>query len=179
MQGCQNFSDGQGDPAHDDGGFFFSPVDPARNKAGEGGVDRLGRVRFHSYGSATADGLRALMRCGLDASSPRVTAARAWLERHFSAITNPGTFGPLRDLEREGTFFYYAWSISHALRAMPAGSIRGESSWAVAITRELLRLQRPDGTWSSRFTAAKEDDPLVATPLAAGALGNCRDRLPR
>ena len=34
--------------------------------------------------------------------------------------------------------------------------------------------QRRDGTWVNRYTASKEDDPLVATCFAAGAIANCR-----
>ncbi len=67
VERCQNFAGG-------DGGFLFSPTDPVRNKAGAtvGG-------RFHSYGSATADGLRALLRCGVPIDHPRVVAVRGWL----------------------------------------------------------------------------------------------------
>ena len=56
---CQNFADDRraADPAFDDGGFFFTPTDPVRNKAGVAGTDRRGREPYHSYGSATADGL--------------------------------------------------------------------------------------------------------------------------
>jgi Prenyltransferase and squalene oxidase repeat len=172
---CQNF-DGD-DPEFDDGGFFFSPTDPARNKAGEAGTDRRGRVRYRSYGSATADGLRALLRCGVPPDDPRVAAARSWLERHFSPDENPGAFPPSRESDRGSTYYYYAWSLAHALRAlggrMESGPGRG-TVWAEQLARELVRRQRPDGTWSNRFTASKEDDPLVATPLALGALGLCR-----
>jgi hypothetical protein len=40
----------------------------------------------------------------------------------------------------------------------------------VPLAEELLRRQRPNGTWVNRYTDAKEDDPLVATPWAAAAL---------
>ena len=175
---CQNFAGDQAaDPAFDDGGFFFTPTDPVRNKAGVAGMDRRGRQRYYSYGSATADGLRALLRCGLPPAHPRVVAARGWLERHFSATHNPGTFAPARASERDATYFYYAWSLAHAFRALGGRMERGEGSgtaWAELLARELIRRQRNDGTWSNRFTASKEDDPLVATPLALGALGLCR-----
>jgi squalene-hopene/tetraprenyl-beta-curcumene cyclase len=176
---CQNLSDESrnDDPAFDDGGFFFTPTDPVRNKAGVAGTDRRGRVRYHSYGSATADGLRALLRCGLSPEHPRVAAARRWLERHFSATQNPGDFAPARASERDATYYYYAWSLAHAFRALGGRMREGpgrETAWAELLARELIRRQRPDGTWSNRFTASKEDDPLVATPLALGALGLCR-----
>ena len=58
---CQNFSDdpAAADPKFDDGGFYFIPGDAAQNKAGAAGTDRFGHARFHSYGTMTADGLRA------------------------------------------------------------------------------------------------------------------------
>ena len=88
---CQNFSDdpAAADPKFDDGGFFFIPGDAAQNKAGAAGADRFGRARFHSYGTMTADGLRALLRCGLAEDHPRVVAARNWLTQNFSAAHNP------------------------------------------------------------------------------------------
>jgi squalene-hopene/tetraprenyl-beta-curcumene cyclase len=182
LQRCQNLpEDGQeANPAFDDGGFFFSPTDPVRNKAGVAGKDRSGQTRYHSYGSTTADGLRALLRCGLAADHPRVVAARAWLEHHFSASTNPGVFEPIREDERDATYYYYAWSVAHAFQALDLRKLRAggrEIDWAEALSKELLRRQRTDGTWTNRFTAAKEDDPLVATAFAVAALGISRARM--
>ena len=179
IEKCQNLvlGDVEGDPQYDDGGFFFSTTDPVRNKAGAAGTDRQGRLRYHSYGSATTDGLRALLRCGLPKDHPRVVAARRWLEAHFSASSHPGTFESAREGDREATYFYYAWSVAHAFRALGIAEIRVDGRrvvWAESLARELIGRQRPDGTWTNRFTASKEDDPLVATSFAAGALGICR-----
>ncbi len=184
VERCQNVAadDRAADPQYDDGGFFFTTTDPVRNKAGVAGKDRHGRTRYHSYGSATADGLRALMRCGLDKDHPRVVAARTWIERHFSASSNPGTFEPAREGDRDATYFYYAWSVAHAFRSLGVAESRSDgrtTTWAEALAAELIRRQRDDGTWSNRFTASKEDDPLVATPFAAGALAICRTFLVR
>jgi squalene-hopene/tetraprenyl-beta-curcumene cyclase len=171
IQRCQNV----------DGGFFLTPTDPVRNKAGTSGLDPSGRPRYRSYGSATADGLRALLRGGLAPDHPRVVAAQSWLEHHFSATTNPGTFDPIRADDREATYFYYAWSLSHAFRTLGVREISADGrtmAWPEALSRELLRRQRPDGTWANRYTASKEDDPLVATSFAVAALGNCRMMMP-
>jgi squalene-hopene/tetraprenyl-beta-curcumene cyclase len=179
IERCQNLAGAyqEGDPRFDDGGFFFSTTDPVRNKAGAAGTDRRGRLRYHSYGSATADGLRALLRCGLPRDHPRVVAARRWLEAHFSATSHPGTFEPARDGDRDATYFYYAWSFAHAFRALGIAEIESDDrriAWTDVLSRELIRRQRDDGTWINRYTASKEDDPLVATSFAAGALGICR-----
>ncbi len=176
---CQNFADspGQRDPAFDDGGFFFSPSDAARNKPGSAGLDRFGRERYFSYGSMTCDGLRALIRSGLPADHPRVAAALGWLGRHFDAAHNPGTFARDREALRDSYYFYYCWSFAHAMQALGLRTIEtpsGRVEWAGEFAEELLRRQRPDGSWVNGFSDAKEDDPLVATPLALAALMICR-----
>ena len=179
---CQNFSDdpAAADPRFDDGGFFFTPGDPVKNKAGRAGEDRHARTRYHSYGSMTANGLRALLQCGLPADHPRVAAARRGLERNFSAKTHPGTFAPEREVFRESYYYYYTWSVAHAFLHLGARVIEtkdGKVDWAAALAEELIRRQRPDGSWDNRYTDAKEDDPLVATPAAAAALAICRRAL--
>jgi hypothetical protein len=184
VQRCQNvaMSEEYRDPQYDDGGFFFSQTDPVRNKAGVAGTDRHGRLRYHSYGSTTADGLRALLRCGVSQDHPRVRAARAWLEARFSATFHPGTFERARESDRDATYYYYAWSVAHAFRSLGMKEIHSQGrsvAWADALSRELIRRQRGDGTWANRFTASKENDPLVATSFAAGALGICRTFLAR
>lgn len=176
---CQNFSDNpaKGDPYYDDGGFFFIPSDPTQNKAGIAGTDKRGRRRFHSYGSMTADGLRALIRCGVPLTAPRVVAARRWLEVNFTVDQNPGTFAPDREILRNSTYFYYCWSLAHAFLALgtdEAMTDKGSVRWADVLADALIRRQRPDGTWRSVYTDAKEDDPLVSTPWAASALAICR-----
>lgn len=181
---CQNFSDDPAvaDPAYDDGGFFFLPAerDDVQNKAGAAGRDRRGRLRFRSYGTMTADGLRALVRCGLPLDHPRVAAARKWLELNFSAQENPGAFPPQHRELRNATYYYWAWAAVHALQIFQSREIetsRGKTDWAAAFARELLARRRSDGAWVNRATDAKEDDPLVASPWAAAALAVCRAAL--
>src|SRR5262249_40169841 len=102
IQRCQNYEDDpeRRQPELDDGGFFFIYDDPVRNKAGVAGKDKAGRERYHSYGSTTADGLRALRLCGRPADDPRVRAARAWLESYFRADSHPGQYAPDREENR-------------------------------------------------------------------------------
>ncbi len=152
VERCQNF------PEPGDGGFFFSPSEPGRNKAGD----------FTSYGSMTADGLRALLRCGLPLNDARVEAARAWLVRNFDATRNPGDFAPDREVLRDGYYFYWVWSASHAFMHLPRELC--PPNWDEAIQRELLSRQREDGSWSNRFTDGREDDPIIATSFAAASL---------
>lgn len=179
---CQNFSEdpARADPAYDDGGFHFIPQDAARNKAGVAGTDRHGRTRFHSYGAATADGLRLLLHAGLPPEHPRVQAARRWLERHFEPRHNPGTFQPDREEIRDATYFYYCWSVAHAFLHLNVRRIEtrdGPVNWADSLARALIDTQKQDGSWTNVYRDTKEDDPLIATPHAVAALVICRSMI--
>lgn len=178
VERCQNFPEDA--TAFDDGGFFFTPNDAAWNKAGAAGIDGRGRQRFHSYGAPTADGLRALLDCGLPLTYPRVMAARHWLESHFNPAKVSGSFEPDREPLRNASYYYYAASVSQALLrtgVRTAAKPGGLADWSEALASELLRRQRADGSWVNRDVDAKEDDPLVATPAAMMALQACRMQL--
>src|SRR5262249_9878129 len=140
---------------------------------GVAGTDRRGRERFASYGSTTADGLRALLACGLPRDGARVTAARHWLARHFSAAAHPGRVGPGRRGVQGPASFYSGWSAATPLAAAGVG----DAPWAEAVAEELVRRQQPDGSWVNDAVEVREDDAIVATALAAGALSICRSRL--
>ncbi|MBS2039286.1 hypothetical protein JST97_30155 [bacterium] len=158
LERCQNFGEGK------DGGFFFSPTHRKQNKAGE----------FHSYGSTTADGLRALLAAGAKLDDPRVKAARKWLLTHFSAEMNPGDFPKERRRWCDGLLYYWGWSASQALRkSTPPGDPRGPL-WAIELADSVLRRQKSDGTWSNKEALLLEDDPLVATFMAIGTLALCK-----
>ncbi|HLW65105.1 MAG TPA: prenyltransferase/squalene oxidase repeat-containing protein [Gemmataceae bacterium] len=175
---CQNWNDdaNKRDEKLDDGGFFFIYDDLARNKAGGSENDRGGRQRFNSYGSTTADGLRCLVLCGEKDSSSRVQAARTWLRNNFEANTHPGHYDPKRELDREGTYYYYAASMTRA----PLEQFLIENGkklvrmWIEALGDALLERQRADGSWANPAHAYREDEPLVATPFAMHALAEAR-----
>lgn len=182
VQRCQNYTVDSKvrDPAFEDGGFFFIYADSVRNKAGVAGIDRAGRERYVSYGSVTADGVRALLACGLPVADDRVVAARSWLEKNFSAASHPGRYPNERLSDRPALYFYYCCSVAQALRALdvqdleqPAGKVR----WAEALAEEILKRQRADGSWVNSAKAVREDEPVLATSLAAMALAVCRERL--
>lgn len=182
VERCQNFTDDEAgwDARFDDGGFFFLIEDPFRNKAGEAGTVAQGRVRYRSYGSTTADGLRALLLCGVPNDHPRVDQAVAWLGKHFSAHEHPGEYAAERAHVRQAIYYYYAAAVADALaRATEAGycSVALPSRWAETLAAELVNRQRRDGSWANPIVDTREDDPLVATPLAMRALTICQRRL--
>jgi hypothetical protein len=106
-----------------------------------------------------------------------VVAAAAWLEQRFDPAHNPGDFPPVSEVRRESSYYYWAWTAAHALRALDRPVLhtaRGDVRWAEALAAELVARQGEDGAWRSRFTEMREDDPVVATSFAMAALAVCR-----
>jgi hypothetical protein len=169
LERCQNFSTADQASPLDDGGFFFIPNDPVRNKAGIARKDGGGRTRYASYGSATADGIRALKACGVPESDPRLQAARRWLEGSFRANSHPGAYAVDREVNREAVYYYYAFSVSRALRNEGDDRRRREE-----LAEALIDRQGAEGSWVNSVVAVREDDPLVATTFAVLALRACR-----
>ena len=180
VRNCQNYAgfDGPGDvgPSDADGGFHFIYDDPVRNKAGmiagpPGGPPPA--PRFHSYGSTTADGFRALALCGLADGDTRRDVAHDWLLKHFRADTHPGTYAKTLEPNREAVFYYYAASVAKAFHdhnlKLPDGR-----DWAAELAAELKKRQRDDGSWSNPVELVRENEPLVATANAVTALAKCK-----
>ena len=129
-----------------DGGFSFSPVTPALNKAGrtaEGVV---------SYGTTTADGVLALRASGVPDSDDRIIRAIAWLDRNHQSDRVPGF--------DEGESPQASWS----------AGLRFYYAAAIARARPQLRVRLPeqadDGSFRNGNGCVKEDDPLIATTFA-------------
>jgi hypothetical protein len=148
-----------------DGGFFFSPDNADGNKAGP--ADGGG---FRSYGSMTADGVRALVRLGVGAGDPAVVAGARWLAVHFDPAENPGDFVRINEIRRASSYYYWAWSAAHARTHVAPG----DKAWAEALARELLRRQARDGSWQNSASEMREDDPVIATAYAVAALALCK-----
>ncbi|MEW5849039.1 MAG: prenyltransferase/squalene oxidase repeat-containing protein [Myxococcota bacterium] len=157
---------------NEDGGFFLTPTNPIQNKAAS---DASGRPR--SYASATADGVRLMLKLGLPITDPKVQAARAWLLRHVHGAGQHGDFPPEREFSREGSYFYTSWTVAHALMFLGVTHLttpQGAQRWADVFARELMARQQPDGSFRNAATDLREDDPLVATSLALATLALAR-----
>ena len=129
-----------------DGGFFFSPVTPALNKAGQSAEG------FVSYGTTTADGVLALRASGVPDSDDRIARGIAWLDRNHQSDGVPG-FDEGESPQaswRAGLRFYYAAAIA---RVRPQQRVR-------------LPEQADDGSFRNANGRVKEDDPLIATTFA-------------
>lgn len=154
----------------DDGGFFLTPTNPVANKAGA--IEGAG---FRGYGSATADATRVLLRLGTPRADPLLAGAERWLLSHVDGAHQSGTFPPAQEFAREGSRFYSAWSQAHALTVLGQKDVgTPPRPWPTLFAEELLAAQRPDGSFVNAATDLREDDPLVATPLAAATLALAR-----
>ena len=170
VESCQNVGLGTSDMSLD-GGFFASPTEAVLNKAGMPDM-HAPLAPFASYGSATADGIRALLLSSASRDSPRIIAAKRWFTRHFEADHHGGLFHPSRMALRDGYYYYYAWSTAHAMVRL--GITAKEINWHTPLAKVLVAKQRPDGSWSNTVTDGREDEPLLATCYALAALANCR-----
>jgi disulfide oxidoreductase YuzD len=68
-------------------------------------------------------------------------------------------------------YFYYCRSLAAALNACgEAAALPSEQNWRNELLEELLKRQRPNGSWQNEAVDVRENDPLVATSLAVIAL---------
>ena len=175
---CQNFLPRNADETVvPDGGFHFIYDDPVRNKAGLF-QERPGGMKpqeFYSYGSATADGLLALELCKMSDErfdDNRRLAAKKWLAQNFRADSHPGKYVKAHEPNREAVYYYFAASVSKAMREHDIKPING-TDWAAALATELTKRQRAGGSWANPVELVRENELLVATSNAVTALAHC------
>jgi squalene-hopene/tetraprenyl-beta-curcumene cyclase len=148
-----------------DGGFYYTPAAGGESFAGktpEGGL--------RSYGSMTYAGLKSMLYAGVGPNDPRVKAAHKWISAHFDVTSNPG-------LGKAGLYYYYHL-FAKALDALGEKEITDSSGvkhdWRKELRIELLRRQRPDGSWVNEETKWLEGDPSLVTAYALMSLAYCR-----
>lgn len=172
LQRCQHLEEKDGvgndkaewrsnDPDHQ-GGAIYSTVETRgrsekiRNEKGE-------EVEiFIPYGSMTYTLLKSYIFCELDKSDRRVKAAMDWLSRNFTVQENPG-------LGAEGLYYYYM-SMAKALSVaqvdwitLPDGK---KVDWRYEMMKQLVNLQKGDGSWINDKGRWQENDPVLVTSYA-------------
>jgi hypothetical protein len=150
-----------------DGGFMFTPDVKSSNNKAEW-TDQAHR-QPRSYGTATCDGLRCLSYAGFKQDDPRVTAAVRWIVDHQDVDAVPGfqDLPPENDWQNGLRFYYYA-TLAKSLDYLPADAAKQRRQ---SLQAQLQSLQRNDGRWQNDSARMREDDPLIATPLAVLVLG--------
>ena len=144
------------------GGFMYHP---GKSFAGEVKMPN-GQAGYRSYGSMTYAGLLCYFYAGVDQKAPEVQGALEWARRHFTVEENPG-------MDDQGLYYYYHL-MARALAAYNVDKIKTADGktvdWREALSRKLLALQKPDGSWVNAEGRWMEDNPVLCTAYALMAL---------
>jgi squalene-hopene/tetraprenyl-beta-curcumene cyclase len=148
-----------------DGGFYYTPAAGGESMAGKtpgGGL--------RSYGSMTYAGLKSMIYAGVGRDDPRVQAAVRWIQQHYELSSNPG-MGP------SGLYYYYhlfAKALDAAGFKELVDGAGKKHDWRRDLVGELLRRQRPDGSWLNEDPRWLEGEPSLVTGYVLLALSYCR-----
>ena len=148
-----------------DGGFYYT--------AASGGVSQAGNLPdggLRSYGSMTYAGLKSMIYAGVGPDDPRVIAAVKWLQSHYDVTSNPG-------MGSSGLYYYYH-TFAKALDTLGKPEFIDEKGikhdWRRDLMGELIRRQRPDGSWVNEDNRWMESDPNLVTGYALLTLDYCK-----
>jgi len=148
-----------------DGGFYYTCAAGGESKAGQtpnGGL--------RSYGSMTYAGLKSMIYAGVGPDDPRVKAAVEWIRKHYDLESNPGM--------GDAGLYYYYHTFAKALDAMGVDKVEDRDGtshdWRRELRQELLKRQRPDGSWINDNSRWLEGEPSLVTGYALLALSYCR-----
>ncbi len=118
----------------------------------------------------TYAGLKSMIYAGVDPDDPRAKAALKWISKHYGLESNPG-------LGDNGLYYYYH-VFAKALAATGQDSIVDENGvahdWRRDLRAELIRRQRPNGSWLNDNVRWLEGEPSLVTGYALLALSYCR-----
>jgi squalene-hopene/tetraprenyl-beta-curcumene cyclase len=152
-------------PKNPDGGFYYTCAAGGSSMAGT-----IPNGGLRSYGSMTYAGLKSMIYAGLGRDDPRVKAALKWIQKFYGLDSNPG-------LGNAGLYYYYH-TFAKALDATGLSVVEDaqgvKHDWRRELRAELIRRQRPDGSWINDADRWMEADPNLVTGYALLALSYCR-----
>ncbi len=148
-----------------DGGFYYTAAAGGESQAGktpDGGL--------RSYASMTYAGLKSMIYAGVKSDDPRVQAAMKWIRQHYDLASNPG-------MGTSGLYYYY-----HVFaKALDAAGVKEivdaegkPHDWRRDLVAELVKRQRPDGSWLNEDSRWLEGEPSLVTAYSLLALSYCK-----
>jgi squalene-hopene/tetraprenyl-beta-curcumene cyclase len=168
---CQNLKSEFNDQAWadkvNDGGFIYTAANGGSSFAGKEANGGL-----HSYAGMTYAGLKSMIYAGLTADDPRVKAALAYVEKHYTLDENPG-------MGQAGLYYYYH-TFAKALNLLDRPTLTDASGqshdWRADLTAALAKRQNRDGSWVNPADRFLEGDPNLVTAYGLLALAYARPK---
>lgn len=153
------------------GGLKYTPIEGGDQKKSIALPD--GKKAAPSSGSMTYNGLLSFIYAGVHKDDARVKAAYDWIRRRYSLEENPGLRSEKPGSGKQGLFYYYH-SFAKALDAYGEAALQtadgAQRRWAQDLAVELVKLQRPDGSWVNENDRWMEGDPRLVTAYGAMAM---------
>jgi squalene-hopene/tetraprenyl-beta-curcumene cyclase len=168
---CQNLKSEFNDQAWaekvNDGGFIYTAANGGSSFAGK---EDNGGLR--SYAGMTYAGLKSMIYAGLTADDPRVKAALAYVEKHYTLDENPG-------MGQAGLYYYYH-TFAKALHLLNRPTLTDATGrahdWRSDLIAALAKRQNRDGSWVNPADRFLEGDPNLVTAYGLLALAYARPK---
>lgn len=141
-----------------------------RTPQGGTATNATGRVHLRAYGSMSYAAVLSMCHAKLTRSDPRVKSALEYCSKFWTVDENPG-------MGTQGLFYYYdilsrALSVASVpILVQPDGR---KVDWKRELSRKILALQKPDGSWVNDNNRFWENDPVLATSFAILSLELCK-----
>jgi squalene-hopene/tetraprenyl-beta-curcumene cyclase len=118
----------------------------------------------------TYAGLKSMIFAGVSTDDPRVKAAVAWANQHYTVSENPG-------MGAAGLYYYYH-TFAKALSALGSPTVTDAEGkthdWRAELIAALASKQQPDGSWINENNRWLEGDPNLVTGYVLLTLNYCR-----
>ncbi|GJM24209.1 MAG: hypothetical protein DHS20C16_06240 [Phycisphaerae bacterium] len=156
-----------------DGGFIYSPANGGESKAGFKPIpasESDDAKVLRSYGSMTYAGFKSLLYAQVGKDDVRVKRAIQWIRNNYTLSQNPN----MPEAQSKQGLYYFFHTFARALDAwgedviVDKASVRHE--WRADLCRELLKLQRKDGSWVNEEDRWFESNPNLVTAYSVLAL---------
>lgn len=152
------------------GGFVYYP-----SKSEFGNVKtKSGKELPKPYGAMTYMAVKSLIYAGVKKDDPAMQAAFKWIKNNYAVDHQPGA-------DKNQGYFYYTDVMAKALTAAGIKEVETadgtKANWAKDLSAQLLKIQKPDGSFANEAQRWMENDPVLATAYALDALNACIEEM--
>lgn len=146
-----------------DGGFLYDVRGRSENKSGG---------EYASMGTMTYAGLKSYIYCGVSKTDPRAESAWDWIRGHYTVAEHPGM--------GDTSLYYYYHTMAKTLdvygRKVFSDTKGVPHNWKQELAAEIVRRQRPDGSWYNDNARFWENQPPLVTSYTLLAMSYCLKR---